>query len=187
EAYVQEHLAFEETLLSKNGYDDLAAHKRAHDDFAKTARALRDRISQSGLDDYKQVAQALFDLLSNWLVDHIMAEDKAASAFMVPGAHNVQPRPPRIRAIDDVIVAFSSDQKVSGLLKNVSPGSMLVSLTSPLPAWLNQGARVQLHLLPLGAEGNVSCSITRVSDDGGIVVAIDKALDMNQMARLIKA
>ncbi|MBF0589710.1 MAG: hemerythrin family protein, partial [Magnetococcales bacterium] len=156
EAYVQEHLAFEETLLSKNGYDDFSAHKRSHDDFSQTARALRDRISDPGTDYFQQVARELFDLLLNWLVDHIMAEDKAARDFMLPGEHDVKPRPPRINVIDDVVVAFSDAQKVSGLLKNVSPGSVLVSLTLPLPKWLCQGAQVKLHLLPLGGEGDVS-------------------------------
>ncbi|MBF0447654.1 MAG: hemerythrin family protein [Magnetococcales bacterium] len=186
EAYVQEHLGFEETLMSKNGYVDFPAHRQLHEDFSTTARGLIAKISDPSTQDFQQATRELFQILLDWLVDHIMTVDRAASAYLSPGEHGVKPRPPRIKATDDVIVEFADTQSVSGLMKNVSPNSLLVTISSAIPDWLSQDAQVQLHLLPLGLEGNVTCRITRVSAEGDIIAALDQELDINQIAKLIK-
>ncbi|MBF0195079.1 MAG: hemerythrin family protein [Magnetococcales bacterium] len=186
EAYVQEHLGFEETLMSKNGSPDFQDHKQLHDDFTKTARELRLKISNSSTEDFKQAANEVFEILINWLVEHIMNVDKAAKDYMIPGDLGVQPRAPRINATDNVVVELSGEQKVSGFIKNVGPGSLLISLTSSVPQWLSDGVKVKLDLLPLGDDGEVSCSVTRTYPEGNVVVALDENLDINQIAKLIK-
>ena len=96
EAYVKEHLGFEEALLSKNGYGNFPSHKKLHDDFAQTANKMRIKMSDPSTSNFQQAARELFEILLNWLVTHIMIEDRAAKDYMGPGEHGIQPRPPRI-------------------------------------------------------------------------------------------
>ncbi|MBF0357783.1 MAG: hemerythrin family protein [Magnetococcales bacterium] len=185
EAYVQEHLGFEETLMSKNGYPGFQSHKQLHDDFTKTARELRSKISNSGSNDFKQAASEVFETLLNWLVEHIMDVDQKAKDYMIPRDFGVQPRPPRINATKNVVVELSGEQKVSGFIKNIGPESLLLTLSSSIPQWLSEGVNVKLHLLPLGDDGEINCSITRTYPERNVVVSLDKKLDINQIAKLI--
>ncbi|MBF0383673.1 MAG: hemerythrin family protein [Magnetococcales bacterium] len=186
EAYVQEHLGFEETLLSKNGFKNFSSHKKLHDEFTKTARELRAKISTSEGDSFQKAASELFDILSNWLVEHIMAEDRNAKEYMDPKEHDVQPRPPRIKATDNVVVELSDTNKVAGLISNVSPKSILITLTEPAPKWLSQDSKVNLHLIPLEENGNLNCRVVRCTSGHSLVVALDQELTINQIATLIK-
>ena len=69
--YTQSHFGFEEALLEDAGYPLLNAHKRVHELFIRRVGVLYQRF-KSGED----IAQDLYDMLSNWLITHIQTEDQ---------------------------------------------------------------------------------------------------------------
>jgi len=70
-SYTIYHFQEEERLMVESEYPDYIKHKLAHDSFIRNIGDLSKR--QMKYDDIKE----LFHYLSNWLVEHIMIEDKA--------------------------------------------------------------------------------------------------------------
>lgn len=68
-AYITEHFALEEAYMVETGYPDHAMHKAAHADFAAHIEALRSENKQMA------ALRAGF-LLSEWLQDHLLKEDR---------------------------------------------------------------------------------------------------------------
>lgn len=68
-AYVQFHFAAEERLMAENGYAGLADHRRAHE-------ALADQVVQLWRVRDVVTPEQVFDLLSEWVVAHILSCDQ---------------------------------------------------------------------------------------------------------------
>ncbi len=76
--YTRTHFADEERLLSVNGYSDLAAHKKLHEDLTKQVADLADKFKQTGVAPSIQVSSFLRD----WLKNHILGTDKKYAPFL---------------------------------------------------------------------------------------------------------
>ncbi len=77
--YARVHFAYEEGQMEARGYPEMAAHRKLHTDFMKTA-----------MDSYRQllrgdtsVVPTLVAYLQNWLLTHIMADDRALAAALM--------------------------------------------------------------------------------------------------------
>ncbi|MFB9066931.1 bacteriohemerythrin [Pseudofulvimonas gallinarii] len=70
--YTLSHFVFEEELMEEAGYPFSKAHKRVHDIF--TARVSEYQMRFNAGED---VTDALRDMLSRWLFNHIKGDDKA--------------------------------------------------------------------------------------------------------------
>jgi len=77
-AYTHVHFRFEEELMSRNGYDQLAGHIEQHRILTSQVCEIQQKILGGGA-----VSNAsLMMFLRNWLTDHIMQDDQAyARAF----------------------------------------------------------------------------------------------------------
>jgi len=68
--YTISHFAFEESLLEDAGYKILTEHVHKHDDFRNKIYAFK-KSAEAG----ESVAEALLELLHDWLFGHILTED----------------------------------------------------------------------------------------------------------------
>lgn len=68
--YCVSHFAFEESLQERAGYKFAGPHKAIHEMFARRLAKYRDRHLAG-----EDVGQALYDMLSAWLVQHIKRDD----------------------------------------------------------------------------------------------------------------
>lgn len=70
--YTQTHFRYEELLLERHGYDDLAEHKRKH-------KALINDVLEFGrrVDRGEPVVDELLEFVKNWLINHILKSDMA--------------------------------------------------------------------------------------------------------------
>lgn len=75
--YSQYHFDSEETLLAQNNYTELHQQKGSHQKFISTIKSFRHRV-QLGDDN---VELELFEYLNNWMIHHILTEDKRYTAF----------------------------------------------------------------------------------------------------------
>lgn len=73
-SYVLEHFREEEQLMAKNGYPDLANHKRAHDAFIQTFKQLVEEFKAKGTDTLLSIQ--IQRTVAGWLIDHIVREDR---------------------------------------------------------------------------------------------------------------
>lgn len=69
-AYVTDHFALEEAYMTETSYPDHAAHKAAHAKFAEHVEDLR------SCTDKRMVTLKAGFLLSEWLQDHLLKEDR---------------------------------------------------------------------------------------------------------------
>ena len=77
--YLKMHLQAEERLLENIGYPETKEHRAKHQEFEKKIRELEwsfDNDSDS-LD-----MEELFSLIQNWLLTHILEEDKKYSTYI---------------------------------------------------------------------------------------------------------
>ena len=70
-AFTQAHFSFEEALMEDAGYTMINAHKLTHEMFIGRVALLNQRFK-----DGEDIAQDLYDMLSNWLITHIQTEDQ---------------------------------------------------------------------------------------------------------------
>jgi len=70
-SYADSHFKQEEQFLQKHNYPDFAAHKKIHDDLRKTVGEVIVEFEQG-----KAVPAAIMAFLSDWLINHIMKEDR---------------------------------------------------------------------------------------------------------------
>lgn len=76
--YTEYHFETEESLLEKHNYPDLDAHKAEHRKFTRNILEFKQQFSQ--MKEY--AGQQVLDYLKNWLINHILASDKAYEAFL---------------------------------------------------------------------------------------------------------
>jgi len=68
--YTQSHFAFEESLLEEAEYRYLKPHKKVHELFIRRIDSYAERHVKG-----ENVGEELYNLLSNWLVNHIQHDD----------------------------------------------------------------------------------------------------------------
>ena len=71
-AYTKYHFSAEEKLMKELGYQDLDNHRAQHNAFTERAMQLE---MQSNKDDF-ETTKELIVFLGNWLLKHVMEEDK---------------------------------------------------------------------------------------------------------------
>lgn len=69
--YTLSHFAFEETLLDDVAYPELSQHLQLHQNFSQLIDDIRGRFQRG-----EAVSNQLAGLLQDWLISHIMTEDK---------------------------------------------------------------------------------------------------------------
>lgn len=70
--YTQTHFRREERLMELGGYPDLERHRRIHEKFTDRVASLMARF-RSDPSSFRM--RRFAELLSNWLVDHVLGED----------------------------------------------------------------------------------------------------------------
>ncbi len=75
--YADSHFRFEERLMERFGYPDLAAHRATHDGFRGKIEALL-----RGAGGEEEVARKLRAALNTWLFGHILGEDGRFGAWL---------------------------------------------------------------------------------------------------------
>lgn len=76
--YTREHFNAEEALMAKVGYDDIEAHKKLHKKLvAQVVEILINLKKGKKIDAYE-----LVDFLTDWLINHIVHEDKKIGKFI---------------------------------------------------------------------------------------------------------
>jgi len=72
EHYTIQHFAREEALLYRCQYDDIESHIKSHQAFSQKIAELKNLLLTNSS---RQVAEEVSQLLINWLINHIVAED----------------------------------------------------------------------------------------------------------------
>ena len=75
--YVSIHFGYEEKFMEASGYPDFEAHKALHED-------LRNKLDQFRMNydhDPSQPTEELCNFLHEWLMDHVLEEDKKLSTY----------------------------------------------------------------------------------------------------------
>lgn len=75
--YIREHFSDEEKIMKSTDYPLLSEHKKLHEDVTKQLNEICSRPFNSDKDLYK-FKKFLFE----WLIDHIMHDDKKFSDFI---------------------------------------------------------------------------------------------------------
>lgn len=83
EDFVLVHFSEEEQAMRKAGYPDWRAHKDLHDKMYDAVFELKSDVERGK----RLAAQYLFDLINDWLIKHILGEDRKYMPFLeVPQA-----------------------------------------------------------------------------------------------------
>ncbi len=75
--YARNHFRFEEEYLAQLNYPDLVAHRRLHRDFENQVYRYTREIEEGKI----LLNTNLLKIMRQWLVEHILSEDKKYSAF----------------------------------------------------------------------------------------------------------
>lgn len=75
--YTLSHFAFEETLLEDVAYTELPQHQQLHQNFSRLVDDIRGRFQRG-----EAVSNQLAGLLQDWLISHIMTEDRKYAALV---------------------------------------------------------------------------------------------------------
>ena len=73
-AYTEQHFAAEEAWMEEIGYPRLESHRNLHRQLMKKVGRFRVRFEVNG----QRITREMHDFLENWLVHHILEDDKAA-------------------------------------------------------------------------------------------------------------
>jgi len=76
-AYTMAHFRMEEELMTRAGYPGLGAHQAAHTVMRIQVENLVDQYKARGMDP-----TSLLQVLGQWLVGHVLTEDKAMARFL---------------------------------------------------------------------------------------------------------
>ncbi len=79
--YTEEHFEREEQAMSAAGCRDLEVHRAEHLDLTTKARDLAHKYTQA---PDGETAWAFYDLLSNWLTNHIIQRDVPEARYLKP-------------------------------------------------------------------------------------------------------
>jgi hemerythrin len=82
-SYSKKHFQYEERLMEKIQYPDYAAHRSLHASFIKKIVALQ-KESLLKKEDKNSVLRNMAIFLKDWLMEHILIEDKKIIAFQKP-------------------------------------------------------------------------------------------------------
>jgi hemerythrin-like metal-binding protein len=74
--YADTHFKQEESLMQQHSYPDFTAHKKIHDDLRKQVGEVIEEFERGTV-----VPAAIMSFLSDWLINHIMKEDKKYGSF----------------------------------------------------------------------------------------------------------
>ena len=80
EDYAHYHFTFEEEFMKSIGYPNIVEHKRLHKDFASQIYELNRDIREGRA----VLNTQLIKLMRNWIVDHILHNDKQYAEFAKP-------------------------------------------------------------------------------------------------------
>ncbi|GAB0056408.1 Bacteriohemerythrin [Candidatus Magnetaquicoccaceae bacterium FCR-1] len=81
--YVTSHFRFEERLMRKAGYVDLDEHEELHDKIRENLCEFRSRFNKAQDDETRNaVVDAVVVFLNQWLVGHILGEDKRYMPYL---------------------------------------------------------------------------------------------------------
>lgn len=75
--YTEYHFSAEERYMQLYQYPQISEHKKYHDEFTLGLSALRKEFKK----EMPEISQKLTLYLKNWLVKHILTEDKKYAAF----------------------------------------------------------------------------------------------------------
>jgi len=81
--YTQFHFKSEEAALRKADFPDLAAHKQRHAELEQQVIAFQQRLQDEG----KAVSAEFYRFLRDWLLGHIIEEDKSYTTFLTASTH----------------------------------------------------------------------------------------------------
>lgn len=73
--YTQYHFKYEEELMKKHNFDQLAHHAKEHDSFVAKVKSLLSREQEIDEEQEKTLLE-ITDFLSEWVSTHIMFEDR---------------------------------------------------------------------------------------------------------------
>ena len=77
--YTRVHFVAEERLMREHGYPDFAAHKALHDELTAKVIELNEKVKEGRM----VPSVSLSNFLKDWLVDHIVQQDKKYGACIV--------------------------------------------------------------------------------------------------------
>ena len=81
--YTRKHFAFEEAMMKRYGYEDLAAHKPLHTKFIQQIKDFRQQVDDGSI----SVGVKMFNFLGDWLRGHIRGTDtQYVEVFKAKGA-----------------------------------------------------------------------------------------------------
>ncbi|MDR3435241.1 bacteriohemerythrin [Telmatospirillum sp.] len=78
EEFVLLHFSEEEQCMKKIGYPDWRSHKEQHDKMYDIVFGMKSDVEHGRALDAKN----LFDIIYNWLIQHIMGEDKKYESYL---------------------------------------------------------------------------------------------------------
>ncbi len=78
--YTQYHFSSEETAMEEANYPDLAEHKQHHADLEKKVTTFSEQITTEG----EAVRTEFYHFLREWLINHIVREDKKYTEYLKP-------------------------------------------------------------------------------------------------------
>ena len=78
--YTKYHFSSEEAVMEEVNYPDLAEHKQYHADLEKKAVTFLEQITAEG----EAVRTEFYHFLREWLITHIVKEDKKYTEYLKP-------------------------------------------------------------------------------------------------------
>ncbi len=75
--YTLHHFSEEEALLERLSYPELGRHRTLHGVFREHVRKLREALDK----DEMELGTKVMNVLQDWLVDHILVEDRKYARF----------------------------------------------------------------------------------------------------------
>jgi hemerythrin-like metal-binding protein len=75
--YVVAHFQMEEAIMARAGYPELATHRASHQIMRIQVENMVDQFKLRGMDP-----TALLQTLGQWLISHVLNEDKAMARFL---------------------------------------------------------------------------------------------------------
>lgn len=83
--YTEYHLKYEEDLLNKISYKEVAYHKKIHDQFINTINKVENDLLNMGDKEYADLG--IF--LTKWIYNHILIEDKKYVKYLNQKENNL--------------------------------------------------------------------------------------------------
>lgn len=88
ENYTQYHFETEERLMAESAYSDQIDHEKRHADFRARVKTLKGQSKDGGDISSKEIVE----VLSDWLLNHILTEDKKLAESLIRKASKIMNR-----------------------------------------------------------------------------------------------